>query len=87
MKVRVWDTYVERTDGKTMHFDILAPENVDSPEQIYAYGKSYLKLKGQEGQTLDASECKFCHIEQASEEIVKSIAKQGFHIIEMQNCN
>ena len=28
MKISVWDTYVAREDGKTMHFDILVSHNL-----------------------------------------------------------
>ena len=42
MKVSVWDTYVERRDGKTMHFDILVPSELKNEQTIYGYGKEYL---------------------------------------------
>ena len=28
MKVGVWDTFVTKNDGSTMHFDIIVPEGV-----------------------------------------------------------
>jgi len=83
----VWDTYVEKTDGRVMHFDILAPEIVSNTEEIYGYGRSYLAEKGQASQMLSAQECKFCHIEEASAEVREIIAIRGYHIIEMQNCD
>lgn len=48
MKIAVWDTYVTRKDGKIMHFDILVDENVNDAEQVYEYGKKYLKSVEQE---------------------------------------
>lgn len=86
MKVRVWDTYVTRSDGNVMHFDIIAPENENNEEVIYGYGKAYLATKNQELQSLTASECKFCHVEEGSPEIVASINAKGYYILEMQNC-
>ncbi len=86
MKVKVWDTYVERTDGNVMHFDILAPEEVADKEVIYNYGRDYLKTKGQLGQRLTSDECRLCHIEQASTVVSAEISRQGYYIIEMQNC-
>lgn len=87
MKVAVWDTYVTGKDGKTMHFDIIVPQTLKDTTTIYNYGKDYLKIKGQEGQPLTSEECKFCHIEAATPEMLESIAQKGFYIIEMENCN
>ena len=86
MKVAVWDTYVTRKDGKIMHFDILVNES-DKADQVFEYGKNYLKTVSQEGQVLTSKECKFCHIDKAPEAIENQISKKGFSIIEMENCN
>lgn len=87
MKVAVWDTYVRRDDGALMHFDIIAPDEMQQTEVIYDYGKQYLKSKNQENQPLTSNECKLCHIEQASPEMELSIAQKGYYIIELQGCN
>lgn len=87
MKVAVWDTYVTRKDGKIMHFDIIAPENVKDTAVIYAYGKEYLKAKGQEGQPLTSQECRFCHVREVFPEWESDIKKKGYYILEMENCN
>lgn len=86
MKVSVWDTYVQRKDGKVMHFDILVPSELTEEETIFKYGKQYLKTKPFSTKQLSTKECRFCHIEQATEQIVSSIEDVGFHIIEMENC-
>lgn len=86
MQVSVYDTYVTRTDGSVMHFDILVPSSLTNEATIHQYGKTYLTTKGQAGQPLTTRECRFCHIEQATDDIRASIAHQGFHIIEMQGC-
>lgn len=85
MKVAVYDTYVMEKEGGTMHFDIVVSQEVPH-EKVLEFGKEYLKTVGQEGQPLSAKECEFCHIEQASPEVEKSIITQGFHIIEMEGC-
>lgn len=87
MKVAVWDTYVTKKNGKIMHFDILAPENIKDTSVIYNYGKDYLKQKGQEGQALTSKECRFCHVETLKPNWEESIKKKGYFIIEMENCN
>lgn len=86
MKVAVWDTYVTKKDGSTMHFDILAPDEISDLETIYAFGKKYLKSKNEEDSTLTSKECNFCHIEKATEEIASSIKQKGYFIIEMEGC-
>ena len=86
MKIAVWDTYVTRKDGKIMHFDILVNENNDA-DQVFEYGKSYLKTVSQDGQSLTSKECRFCHIDKAPEAVENQILKNGFSIIEMENCN
>lgn len=87
MKVAVWDTYVTKKDGSIMHFDILAPEEIKDTTAIYDYGKAYLKTKGQEGQPLASKECRFCHVETLKPNWEADIKKQGYFIIEMENCN
>ncbi|MDQ6471607.1 DUF2024 family protein [Flavobacterium sp. LHD-80] len=87
MKVAVWDTYVTRKDGKIMHFDILVDENTDDAEQVFEFGRTYLKSVAQEGQPLTSKECNFCHIDKAPIEIENQIRENGFSIIEMENCN
>lgn len=87
MQVAVWDTYVIKKNGVVMHFDILVPTGINDREIIYGYGKEYLITKDEEGQPLASKECKFCHVEEASQEMIASIAEKGYYIIEMQGCN
>lgn len=86
MKVAVYDTYVTKRNGKIMHFDILVPHSLTDEEKIYGYGQCYWETKDQAGQPLSTKECRFCHIEEASPEIVEDISRQGYSIIEMQGC-
>lgn len=86
MKVAVWDTYVTKKDGRIMHFDIIAPQEIKDTTIIYGYGKDYLKLKGQDGQPLSSKECRFCHIETVKPQWEAEIKQKGYFIIEMENC-
>jgi hypothetical protein len=45
------------------------------------------KSKDQEGQPLSSKECNFCHIEAVRLQWEADIKKQGYFIIEMENCN
>lgn len=87
MKVSVWDTYVTRNDGALMHFDILVPIDVNDENIVYSYGKAYLEDKAFKTGELTSKECRFCHIEEASDAIKHQIGEKGFYIIEMENCN
>ncbi len=86
-KVNVWDTYVTKKDGTVMHFDILAPVEIDDTAVIYNYGMAYLKTKGQEGQPLTAKQCRLCHVETLRPSWESEIADKGYFIIEMEGCN
>ena len=85
MKVAVYDTYVPKNNGGIMHFDIIVPDG-SSYEQVIEFGKAYLKSAGEEGQSLSAKECEFCHTERASSAVKESIRAQGFHIVELDGC-
>ncbi len=86
MQVAVWDTYVTKKDGKIMHFDIIAPSDIKDAAIIHSYGKAYLKSKGQEGQSLSAKECRFCHVRMISPQWEEDIRIKGYYILEMENC-
>lgn len=86
MQVAVWDTYITKKDGTIMHFDIIAPDHIKDEKEIHTYGKEYLFSKNQDGQSLTAKECRYCHIEKANDEMIQSIQQKGYFIIEMENC-
>lgn len=86
MEVAVYDTYVPKKDGSVMHFDILVPDEETSKQQVYQFGRQYLAQKGQQGQPLTAKECRFCHIEEPTQQVLNGIKAQGYYIIEMQGC-
>lgn len=86
MEVAIWDTYVKKKDGTVMHFDILAPSALRDTTVIHAFGREYLRSKGQEGQSLTAKECRFCHVESMRPQWEALIQEQGYFIIEMEGC-
>lgn len=87
MKIAVYDTYVKKKDGNTMHFDILVLDSMKDTVKIHGFGHQYLATKGQAGQPLTSKECRFCHIEQADAAIEQSVNEKGYFIIEMQGCD
>lgn len=87
MKVAVWDTYVTKSDGSVMHFDIIVPDEVKDETKIYNYGKEYLANKDVTLQSLSSKECQYCHSEYIKPEWEQSINTKGYFIIEMENCS
>ncbi|MDJ0645675.1 MAG: DUF2024 family protein [Flavobacteriaceae bacterium] len=87
MKVAVWDTYVQRLDGEIMHFDILVPDTLKDEKEIFEYGEKYLSKKPIETEGITMSHCNFCHIEKAPMDVENSVKENGYHIIEMENCD
>lgn len=85
MKAAVFDTYVTKSNGSVMHFDIVVEDGTQFND-VQFYGVEYLKEKGQENQQLSTNECKFCHIEEASSEMEEQIKNKGYYIIEMEGC-
>lgn len=83
MKIAVWDTYVKIETGEVVHFDVLVPDHLTDADKIFKYGKAYLASKKMDGK-LDTKHCQFCHIEEASPEMVDAIKSNGFDIIEME---
>ena len=87
MKIAVWDTYVKKEDNEVMHFDILIPSTITNEQTVYNFGEEYLKTKPFKTEQLTSNECQFCHIEQATEDMMLSINKLGYYIIEIKNCH
>lgn len=85
MKVSVYDTFVQKSNSIEMHFDILVEEGT-LVEKVYQYGKIYLASKDIVYNGLSTKECKFCHIETASQNVKDEIFLKGFSIVEIENC-
>lgn len=87
MKIAVFDTYVPRPDGRVMHFDILVPDAGKSETQVLGFGRLYLRAKGLGDARLTTQECRFCHVEIATEPVQQAIDRDGFAIIELAHCD
>ena len=85
MQCEVYDTYVQKMDGETMHFDIIVPVET-SFKDVLVYGQQYLIDSGQPQQPLEPSRCRFCHIEQASPTVQAAIEQKGYYILAMEGC-
>ena len=87
MQVAVFDTYVRRPDGRTMHFDILVPNDGRDQDAVMAHGRAYLADKGIPRESLTTTQCRFCHAEQASTAVQRDIERTGFSILELEHCD
>ncbi|MCK6618782.1 MAG: DUF2024 family protein [Cyclobacteriaceae bacterium] len=86
MEVAVWDTWVKRSDGRLMNFDIIVPRNFTDEAKIFAFGAEYLASRGMYGKLLSSAECRFCHIGVALPEWMRQIEERGYYICELQGC-
>jgi Domain of unknown function (DUF2024) len=86
MEVAVWDTYVTKQDGTIMNFDIIVLKDEKDEDKIYGYGKVYLESKSLKGSQLTINQCAFCHVEKATEEIVRTIENNGYYVLEIRGC-
>lgn len=85
MKCEVYDTYVTRDDDVVMHFDIIVPTGTGF-EEVLTFGRQYMAEVGQAKRPLSTAQCRFCHIESATQEVASSIQKQGYYILAMEGC-
>jgi hypothetical protein len=73
--------------GKDGRKFILIDKETTNQNQIFEYGKHYLRSIDEEGQVLTANACTFCPIGKVSHELEEIILKTGFSIIQIENCN
>ncbi|MGA8844589.1 MAG: DUF2024 family protein [Nitrososphaeraceae archaeon] len=85
MECAVYDTYVTKKDGRTMHFDVIV-EASSAHDQAIKFGKEYLEGAGQGGQKMTQEECQFCHIQEAPPAVEKDIKDKGYYIQKMDGC-
>ncbi len=86
MNISVYDTYVQRLDGRRMHFDILVPATLKDHDTVLGYGRTYLAAKGVLTTLLNAERCSYCHMESATSLVEDEVANRGFAILELENC-
>jgi hypothetical protein len=85
MECAVYDTYVTKKDGKTMHFDVVVEASTPH-EKAIEYGMQYLGASGQAGQKMTQEECQFCHIQAAPPFVENAIKQNGYWIQKMEGC-
>lgn len=85
MQCAVYDTYVTKKDGRTMHFDVIVEDSTGHNKAI-EFGKEYLESVGQGEQKMTQEECQFCHIQEAPGVVEKAIREKGYYIQKMEGC-
>ena len=85
MECAVYDTYVTKKDGRTMHFDVIV-EASSAHDQAIKFGKEYLEGAGQGGQKMTQEECQFCHIQELHQLLKKTSKIKGTDIQKMEGC-
>ena len=85
MECAVYDTYVAKKDGRTMHFDVIVEASAPY-EKAIEYGKEFLNTVGEGTQKMTQEECQFCHIQQAPPAVESRIKEKGYFIQKMEGC-
>ena len=85
MKHDVFDTYVTRTDGAMMHFDVLVPSKGDK-QQASKYAEEWLRSIGVNFDQIQSSSCSFCHSEPTNPEFERAIKHKGYAILQLEGC-
>lgn len=85
MLLDVFDTYVTRSDGVTMHFDVLMPagSQCDSARVV---ALRWLNSIGETEQNITQQSCRYCHSETATPEIEQHLNSNGYFILQMEGC-
>ncbi|CAH1387865.1 DUF2024 family protein [Candidatus Nitrotoga sp. M5] len=84
MDIHVYDTYVKAKDGHTMHFDVFTA--VKNDLQAIEFAKKWLISIGEGEALITSNECKFCHIQSASNNVIEAINQDGYFIYKMEGC-
>lgn len=84
MQIHVYDTYVTAKDGHTMHFDVFMSEKDD--QKAVTFAKTWLTSIGEGDAIVSSNECRFCHSQQAPDQVIGSINSQGYFIYKMEGC-
>lgn len=84
MQIHVYDTYVKAKDGGTMHFDVFTA--VKDDQKAIEYARQWLISVGEGDAAVSSKECRFCHSQGASGDVVSAIQKDGYFIYKMEGC-
>ena len=84
MEIHVYDTYVKARDGHIMHFDVFTADK--NQQAAIDYAKQWLTAIGEIDAVVSSKECRFCHSQQASADVIDQIRQHGFYIYTMEGC-
>lgn len=82
MQAHIFDTHVIANDGRLLHFDVVTPER-NLPKAI-EFASSWLDSLGIRVARVSSHECRYCHQEEASEQIREAFHKFGYYIYLME---
>jgi len=85
MKIDVYDSYAQSTDGRTLHFDVFV-ESGTSAKTALANGREWLESINESAEGLQNSRCNFCHSRIADPVVQDTIKKSGYYILQMEGC-
>jgi len=84
VEIHVYDTYARKKNGEVIHFDVFLPERDN--DKAFECAKEYLEQIGEDSNSFDQKNCRFCHSQEASEEVAEEINNNGHYIYKMEGC-
>jgi hypothetical protein len=84
MDINVYDTYVTKKDGTTMHFDVFMP--VKDGKKAIESAKKFVESVGEKDAKVTSDQCGFCHVQKATPKQEQEIKKNGYAIVKMDGC-
>ncbi|CAL1239542.1 DUF2024 family protein [Candidatus Methylocalor cossyra] len=83
--IYVFDTYAKNAAGRILHFDVVLLEK--DPDQALRCAREWLKSIGEDGATVDARNCTYCHSETTvPPEMADEIRTRGYAIYKLEGC-
>src|SRR5690606_30827444 len=58
---------------------------LNDPAAVYRYGEEYLASLGMKGRELTTEQCRFCHVEDPGEDVIRTVRSQGYYILRMDD--
>lgn len=82
MLAYIFDTHVIAVDGLLLHFDVVTPER--NLAKAIEFASSWLDGMGIRVVRISSHECRYCHQEEASEQIREAFHKFGYYIYQLE---
>ena len=85
MEIEVYDTYATSEKGIKIHFDVMLASGGNEREAS-SYAQDFIKIIAESTDSAKLDSCKFCHTEEANNNVAEKVEKDGYCIVPIENC-